>query len=108
MIVKEAKYEEVQITQRKVCSPAVYGCDECGAVIETWPNKDETLQLTVHYSDYREAEDFHLCSWECVLKYLPKIETDYFIDFPFLSFDCDDNKRSGKYLIELIQKHLIK
>jgi len=78
-----------------IIKEAVHGCDCCrNEFLETNP-----LRLTVFYNDkslFKDAinkgdclDHYEFCSWRCVLKFLPTIETDSYIDLPHLEFDDD-------------------
>jgi len=105
MLIKEATYENVMVETRKRVSDDVFGCDCCEKEIKEYPNENSRLELTVFKGNSDDAEHLHFCSWECVLKQLPKIKTDYFISLPFVYFDekCED-KRSGNELISLLKR----
>jgi hypothetical protein len=104
MIIKEAKYNEVLITQSRCVEEAVYGCDECGVEITDYPNEESRLEVTVFHSDSEDIDHLHFCSWDCVLKFIPKIDTDYFVSLPFILFDSAKNSpRSAYRLIEILK-----
>ena len=105
MIIKEAEYKEVQTTRREKVSEAIYGCDECKTEMKDDPNEHSRLELKVFHEGNKGVDYLHLCSWDCVLKHLPKIKTDYFVDLPFLYYDEPaKSKRSVKHLISIIKK----
>lgn len=108
MLIKKAVYKEVPTTKRVVVTHEVHGCDECGSVIDEYPNPDNRLDLTVfRHVDDCETESHHFCSWECVLKFLPKIKTDYFVDLPMMYYDTPKgSKRSAKALIETLKNQV--
>lgn len=45
MIIKEAKYKNVMVKQRKCVSETVYGCDECRTEIKEYPNEENRLEI---------------------------------------------------------------
>jgi len=105
MKIKDAVYEEVMVEQRREVSPEQYGCDECKILISNFPNEDNRLELTIFHNVKDNVEYLHFCSWDCLFKYMPKVETDDFVSLPFLYFDSTDNGlRSAKRFIELISK----
>ena len=104
MIVKEAEYKSVQVTQRKCISEAVYGCDECGAEIKNYPNEDSRLEVDVFNNEKDTSVDhLHFCSWDCVLKHIPKIDSDYFVSLPYLYYDSRGNRSANRF-IEIINQ----
>lgn len=108
MIIKEAKYKKVMVKQRQRVSDDVYGCDECRAEIKDYPNEGSRLELKIFHYDNR-CDHLHFCSWRCVLKHIPKVKSDYFVDLPFLYFgeSKDDKlvgKRSAKEFIKILKK----
>ena len=55
-----------------------------------WPTKD---------SD--EVQHYHFCSWDCVLKFIPKIKSTYFASLPHLTF-YNNGKGSATELMKAI------
>ena len=109
MIIKKAEYKKVKVTQNQRVRDAIYGCDECGKEIADYPNEKNQLKVIVFHSGIDTTEHLHFCSWDCVLRHLPKIETDYFISLPFMVYNTNKKcKRSAQRLIDLIQTHFIK
>lgn len=112
MIISKAVYKE-KMVKRNVCvKDEVNGCDQCKEVIKEYPNEPSRLILTVFRHDDSNS-DFHFCSWDCVLKFIPKIKIDYFFNLPSAMFDGDQysdekkkliHKRSGKRLFQLLKK----
>lgn len=103
MIIKEAKYKNVKVMQRKCVSETVYGCDECKKEIPKFPNESSRLDLTIFHNS-GETEHLHFCSWRCVLKHVPKIKSDYFVTLPMLYFDQGTKNRTAKDFIKIIKK----
>lgn len=103
MKIKDAVYETVTVQQKQVVSWEVYGCDHCKKEIKEFPNEEDRLQMTVFQHD-NSTEYLHFCSWKCVLKYLPKIKTDYFINLPYVSFDAVTKGRTAKDLFKLLKR----
>ena len=109
MIIKEAEYKKVRVTRNQCVKEAVYGCDECGKEIADYPNEQNRLEVTVFHSDSDSTEHLHFCSWDCVLKHLPKIKTNHFISLPFVLYDADKKcKRSAQRLVDLIRTNFLK
>lgn len=106
MLIKEAVYKEVQVTQKELVEHEVHGCDHCTSEIKEYPNEDSRLEITVFYHNHdKESEHLHFCSWECALAHLAEIETDYFISLPYLYFDAPKgSKRSARHLIDVLRK----
>lgn len=94
MILKEAKYNTCECcgNHKRVSEPS-YGCDNCMKPI------DDLLQSgNTKYAEYLEVKVFsnteptvtlHFCSWFCVFTHLPKIESDYFVSLPYISYEQD-------------------
>jgi hypothetical protein len=99
MIIKEAKYKKVKVSQLTCVQDAIIGCDECREEIKDTPTE---LQITVFSNQSENSKDLCFCSWDCVLSYLPKIKTDYFITLPYVRFDDKNGKRGAKHLIKLL------
>ncbi len=109
MLIKKAKFKRVRSWERKRISDDLYGCDECKDEIKDFPNESQRLEVKIFHRNHDLAESKHFCSWECVLKHLPKIKCDYFVDLPFMYFDePDGSKRSAERLIKIIKKLLPK
>jgi len=105
MKIKEAKFKKVQVWQTKEVSPDVFGCDECRQEIKDWLNEDGRLEITIFHHNTEVMEPLHFCSWNCVLRHIPKIDTDHFVSLPFILFDIDpESPRSAKSLKDLLNK----
>jgi len=108
MLIKEAEYKKVKVTQQRMVKDAIYGCDECGTEINEYPNEEDRLEVTVFYQDFERTEKtgrLHFCSWECVFKHLPKIKCDHFISLPFVYMDGQQKtKRCGRHLMEILSE----
>lgn len=104
MIIKDAIYETEMVERNVLKSEVVYGCDECENKIH--PNEEQgVLRLSIFYKGMEETDHKEFCCWGCVLKYIPKIESDYFVDLPFLHFDSPkENKCSVHEFIRLTSK----
>ena len=110
MLIQEEKYSSCGECGRRKATiqEQTYGCDNCRKEIqhELEAGKRQHLQMTVfrHESD-TSAENLEFCSWKCVLAYLPKIKSDYFINLPYLHFDSGYPKEmTGQELIRLLAK----
>lgn len=103
MIIEEAKYK-TQLVEQLVCvSNAVYGCDECRQVVDQ-NSEGGVLDMTI-FKQVGDTDKLNFCSWECVLKHLPKVKCDYFVSLPYLFFDAKEgDKNSAHHLIELLKK----
>lgn len=86
MIIKERRYKKCsKCGARKFVAEEVYGCDVCKKQIDI---TDSVSYL--HFTVFRQSGDtehLHLCSWDCVLEKLSTLESDYFVDLPYLYFD---------------------
>ncbi len=106
MILQKATYETVMAEQTQMVTGEILGCDECLKII---PNLEDIASLRLiifHHNQDNDSEDLVFCSWDCVLKHLPKIKTDFFVDLPHLSFDKEIDPRSPTHanrLIELVK-----
>jgi hypothetical protein len=107
MIVKEAKYHKVRKMVTERISDEVYGCDQCKKQIK---EDDTPLIVTVFYNDKSLAKNksgdtdkFEFCSWKCVLKFLPKIKSDYFVDLPYLHYDSKTKGTNASDLLKLLK-----
>jgi len=74
-------------------SEDTYGCDNCRKPISVEINNkrhNDYLQATV-FSNSASSESEHLefCSWECALKKLREVKSDYFITLPYLQYEKD-------------------
>ena len=67
----------------KVLGP---GCDNCKKVIDLNKKATDWLEVTI-FNQNREADHCQLCSWKCVIKFVRKIKSDYFVTLPFLHYD---------------------
>src|SRR5580693_3804769 len=87
-------------------TPEVFGCDNCRKEIQRnlAVGKRQHLQLTI-FQNGGDTTHIELCSWKCVLAYLPKIKSDYFVSLPYLHFDAGYPKEmTAKELIRLLGK----
>lgn len=98
MKIKEAVYDKGCSkcgAGKKLIKDEVYGCDHCKEVISSpCDDKRTYLEVTVFYSGIRDAEHLHFCSWQCVFKFLGKIQktkyrSDYFVSLPIIKFNGD-------------------
>jgi len=77
---------------KKCIEDEIYGCDLCKKEINSPRDERNYLEISVFYNGDRDAIRFQFCSWECVFKFLGKIQRtkykcDYFISLPTLMFD---------------------
>lgn len=108
MLIQEAKYSTCGECGRhkSTVQEEIYGCDNCRKEIQRnlKANKRQHLQLTV-FHDPANSSSQHLefCSWKCVIAYLPKIKSNYFVSLPYMHFDEGYSKEmTGKELIRLV------
>lgn len=92
----------------KEISPDIYGCDNCRKEIQRdlAAGKRRHLQMAVfrNPSD-SETEHLEFCSWKCVLAYLPKVKSNYFVNLPYLHFDAGYPKEmTGREFIRLVAR----
>jgi hypothetical protein len=71
VLIKEATYKKVRVTQTREVTPDIYGCDECSEEIKQFPNEENRLEVKVFHKDGKVTGDLHFCSWECVINHLP-------------------------------------
>ena len=85
MQLAEAVYEKCSCcgTRKKLLQDDKYGCDNCFKPID---ESDEVLRVDVH-SKAGSVKRLEFCSWACLLEKMRTVESDYFINLPFLSFD---------------------
>lgn len=98
MIIKERVYESQMVERKIMISDEVHGCDECRKEIDR-DKEDGSLRMTVFYQNNKDSSYLHFCSWKCVLNHLPKIECDYFIDLPYVSFDHRKDSNTGVHAL---------
>jgi hypothetical protein len=102
MIIKEAIYKKKRVTKLVRIEDEINGCDCCQKEIKS----GESLKLDIFYDNKRDIDTDHkdFCSWECLLKELPKIECDSFINLPFLHYDkySIGSPVSAKPLLDLL------
>lgn len=106
MIIKKAKYKKVKVLQRRMVSREVYGCDCCKKEIKEYPNEEERLDMTVwHQKDDSDTRHYHFCSWDCVLKFVKTVKSDYFLNLPHVNFDYNKKSKKGIHrLVELLKQ----
>lgn len=105
MKIKEREYHKVMSEVNEILHDDIYGCDECKKILNK-NNKDcELLDMTLfkqHHDEEPKRLDF--CSWDCVIKYIPKLENEeYFATLPNLLFDRK-GVTSAKHLISILNK----
>ena len=79
-----------------------FTCDNCDVDIDM--NVDGGRLDTTVFHDDGEAERYYYCSWRCVFKHLPTLETDYFIALPYLNYNNSRSKEFFKYLKKPLDK----
>lgn len=101
MIIKKAKWKK---EKRVVSIPVhgdVYGCDCCKKEI----SKDKNpLEVRAFFKNDEPVKDYQFCSWDCVIKYIPKVKCDFFADLPFLHFDKQVEGRRFEDFLKAINK----
>ena len=104
MLIKEAQYETCKsCSVEKLISEEVHGCENCQ---KEFSQSYHRLELNVWYEREianKQAERFNLCSWKCVLEYLPKINTTASVHLPMLNYCGGDIEGLGvKDFLKLI------
>lgn len=93
MKIKDAEWKECkECGSRDRVSDEEYGCDSCRKPInQISPNKKhhDYLGATVFYEGEDKTEHLQFCSWECALRGLSKVKTDYFTSLSHLHYDED-------------------
>jgi len=103
MIIKEAKYKVCKgCKSRKQVSETKYGCDWCKSSVEYNKQERSYLEITV-FTNTGGNNHLHLCSWQCVHDILPTLESDYFINIPYLIYD-EGGIRSAKEFFKIFYK----
>ena len=98
MIIKERETHLCPTCNRATSSTyPVYGCDVCGKSIHA----NSVLKVRAFWKEktYSDAiprsDEYHFCTWYCLLKKLPEIESDNFISLPALWCDDDPVSENG-------------
>lgn len=107
MLIEKAVYKKVQVYRNELIKDEVHGCDHCSEIINNYPNEHPRLNITEFYDNYRDTENLHFCSWECVLAGLFKSKADNFLTFPSI-YAGKGNKELGGLLKLLKDKGLDK
>ena len=89
MIIRKAKWDTCNCCKQRteIIHDEAYGCDECGKGINLWKSERDYLQASIFKHGSESSDWRHYCSWKCCLRNLKKVETDYFINLPLLTFD---------------------
>ena len=105
MLIKEAVYKKVKVTQNKLVENAIYGCDCCKKEIRQYPNEDNRLEMTL-FKKNDENINLHFCSWDCVLNYISNLKIEFdFISLPFVySSDVKESMRGFQRLAEIVKE----
>jgi len=89
MIIKEAVFAKKRKTVNVRVSEEIYGCDCCKKKID--PDSESLLRIQVFQKDADgntlPCTQKEFCSWKCVLRFLPKVKSNYFVGLPYLSYD---------------------
>ncbi len=97
--VKETKCKCCGHIERKTITPEKLGCDTCKKPIE----ENTRLDVTVFWNNPDKSENFYFDSWECTIKKLKTIKTDYFISLPFLHYDTVKGRVKAKDFFKLLK-----
>jgi hypothetical protein len=88
MIIKSREYKVCETCgHRELVADEVYGCDQCG---KECGKEDDSLRIRVflkNEEDNSSTEHYQFCSWICVFRKLRDLQSNYFIELPYLSFD---------------------
>ena len=103
MLIQPAKFKKIKKLVNVRVSDEAHGCDECGKVIDLNKIDVEYLEVSVFNNNTYTTETEHpiFCSWKCVLKYLPKVKSNYFVSLPYLHYD-----RKGETSVKALFKEL--
>jgi hypothetical protein len=114
MKLKEAIYDngcEKCGAGKKLVKNEVYGCDNCKKEVSSpYDNVRTYLEVTVFYKDAEEeTRHFHFCSWECVFKFVKRIQktkhkSNYFLNLPYISFDKELTRPIYKDFIKALKE----
>lgn len=99
MKIKEAEFKTVMRECKEKISDCIYGCDECKKEFES----DSKLSIDI-FSQSDSTENLDFCSWVCLLKHLPKVECNYFVNLPYLSYDSKTKGCNASDFINAIGK----
>lgn len=104
MIIKERKFKEcITCGHKEMIGDEEYGCDNCKRKIDLSENRSYLSASVFHHSG-ETSDNLHFCSWDCVLKKLKTIQTDYFISLPYLLFDETNPRINGMGFWDAIGK----
>lgn len=102
MIIKEAKFKTKKITTQVRVSDEVYGCDNCRKEIKEYPNESDRLDMVI-FQKNNLSERVHFCSWNCLLEYLPKVKSNYFLSLPHVNFDTKSKTKGIDALLRCLK-----
>ena len=90
MLLKDRAWETCKCcgTRTGLVSKEEYVCDFCKSVI----GENHLETKVFHQPGLNEVETLQFCSWECALRKIRTLKTDYFINLPYLSFDNSKDK----------------
>lgn len=87
--------------RKSIIKDVEYCCDNCGSPMEI--GKDGTLLTIGVFNKDKATINYEFCSWKCVIEKLKTLESDYFINLPYLSFDTDISGCSAKDFLSLLK-----
>lgn len=81
-----------------------YYCDNCNKLIEPVTDDDFMLNTTIFDQDIdTHSITKNYCCWECCLRDLKKIDCNYFLNLPHLSYDTKKKGLRAKDFFEAIR-----
>lgn len=104
MLLKKAVYKNTRVIRKIMIRDEVHGCDCCRKEIKEYPNESSRLILTVWpKKNQSNTETYHFCTWKCLLKFIPRIKSNYFASLPHLHFDSKAKERTAIELKNIIK-----
>lgn len=103
MLIKEATYRTIPSTRQEIVNEEIYGCDECKKELSNTGDYCKVLPMAVFLrTTDKPAVHLEFCSWKCLLKYLPKIESDYFSHLPMVTYESTEDVSHISHLIKVL------
>ena len=104
MLLKDIKFEKCKScgANKRTIQERVYGCDNCKKVIDLNKKRIDWLEVTVFHQGSK-ADHHHLCSWKCVIRFVRKVKSDYFITLPFLHYNKGSPETRASAFLKLVK-----
>lgn len=104
MILKKAKYKTIMVKHKHKIHDDIRGCDECKTEIKNYSTREARIDIKVfNKDDMDDVRVLDFCSWDCLLKHVPKITSDNFATLPVLYFGVEKTDKCSAYrLMELL------